>query len=119
MRNGSPVLITQLCTTPKHTVNIAPSGQYDKWNGSAWVKDENAEKIAHLEKAITKRDYLIDMACTMIREWHSELLLGSISDEDKNKLQIWIDYIKALKSMDLTSDSCVIWPMLPDEKSSD
>ncbi len=115
IRNGEPVLITQLGKMPKYTVNIAPSGQYDKWNGSAWVKDENAEKTALLEKEIAKRNHLIDMAFTMIREWHSELLLGSISYEDKSKLQIWLAYIRSLKAVDLTKSPDIAWPAMPDK----
>ncbi|MEN3259799.1 tail fiber assembly protein [Sodalis endosymbiont of Spalangia cameroni] len=114
VKNGAPILITKPGPLPEDTVSSAPVGPYDKWNGSKWIKDETTEKAAHIEEATKKRNRLIDMVCITIREWQSELLLGSLSDADKMSLKIWIDYLKAVKAINLTKAPNVIWPDIPD-----
>lgn len=95
---------------PAETVAVASSGLFDTWNGSQWVKDETAERNARLTEATARQKQLIDSARLFISEWQSELMLGSISDENKAQLQKWLDCIRALKAVDLTSPE---WPVSP------
>ncbi|WP_218070397.1 tail fiber assembly protein [Escherichia coli] len=72
-----------------------------------------------LLKAESERSTLISGAKEAISLWQSELLLGTISDEDKESLTEWIAYIKALQSLDLsqvsdeTAFNSINWPEKP------
>ncbi|OFC58371.1 tail fiber assembly protein [Candidatus Erwinia dacicola] len=108
--SGQAVFISDIGPLPKNTVTAAPAGQYEKWDGKAWVKDDEAEKNALKAEAADKQRQLITEARAVIGEWQTELMLGSISDDNKVKLQKWIDYIEALKRVDLSDPA---WPDIP------
>lgn len=109
---GQSVFISDIGPLPVNTVTAAPSGQYDKWDGQAWVKDEEAEKNARLKEAAEKQRQRIADARAVIGEWQTELMLGSLSGENKVKLQLWLDYIDALKKTDLNTPE---WPVPPEQ----
>ncbi|EAM0984505.1 tail fiber assembly protein [Salmonella enterica] len=54
-----------------------------------------------------------------IADWRTELALGEISDGDKASLVKWMNYIKALKTLDLSgvkdevTFTATKWPALP------
>lgn len=58
---------------------------------------------------------LLSSARTIISIWQSELLLGSISDEDKASLITWLAYIKAVEAVDTSTAPYVIWPVPPEQ----
>ncbi|CAD6169593.1 tail assembly chaperone [Escherichia coli] len=72
-----------------------------------------------LAKAESQRSALISDAKETISLWQSELLLGTISDDDKESLTEWIAYIKALQALDLSgvtdeeSYNATVWPDEP------
>lgn len=101
--SGASTVIDVLGPLPENVVTTAPSGQYEKWDGKAWVKDEEAEKNALLAEATAKQSQVIG-------EWQTALMLGSLSDANKAKLQTWLDYIEALKNVDLSNPG---WPEKP------
>lgn len=70
-------------------------------------------------KAELQRSALISEARETISLWQSELLLGIISDENRESLTEWIAYIKLLQSVDLSgvtdevSYNGIAWPDKP------
>lgn len=108
--SGASTVIDVLGPLPENVVTTAPSGQYEKWNGEAWVKDEDAEKNALLAEATTQQNRLITEARQVIGEWQTALMLGSLSDANKAKLQTWLNYIEALKNVNLSEPE---WPGKP------
>lgn len=109
---GQPIFISDIGTLPDNTVTTAPSSPYDKWDGQAWVKDDEAEKTAKQAVEAQQQRQLIAEARVVIGEWQTQLLLGSLSDANKAKLQTWLDYIEALKNIDLNNP---VWPEKPSE----
>lgn len=67
-------------------------------------------------RAESQRQSLLSTANSTISLWQSELLLGSIGDEDKASLIKWITYIKAVKALDfsgITDEAgynAIAWP---------
>ena len=63
---------------------------------------------------------LIAEAKDTISIWQSELLLGTISDDDKASLTAWISYIKELQTLDFSSITdeasydMFVWPQPPE-----
>ncbi|OFC63182.1 tail fiber assembly protein [Candidatus Erwinia dacicola] len=108
--SGASTVIEELGPLPENVVTTAPSGKYEKWDGKAWIKDEDAEKNALLAEATNKQNQLITEARQVIAEWQTALMLGALSDDNKVKLQAWLDYIEALKKVDLSKPE---WPEKP------
>ncbi len=93
--------------------------------GGDWVFDGEsvvARTLTAVEwqaKAESQRSALISDAKETISLWQSELLLGTISDDDKESLTEWLSYIKALQALDLSDVTdeegynATVWPDEP------
>ena len=43
--SGDALFISELGPLPENVTWLSPGGEYQKWNGTAWVKDTEAEKL--------------------------------------------------------------------------
>ncbi|KNY89680.1 phage tail protein, partial [Escherichia coli] len=43
--SGDALFISELGPLPENVTWLSPEGEYQKWNGIAWVKDTEAEKV--------------------------------------------------------------------------
>lgn len=93
--------------------NVAPSGPYQKWDGKKWVTDANAQHAADVKAADKQKAALLVEAQKTISFWQTELQLGIISDEDKASLIAWMNYIKAVQSVDTSKVPDISWPVQP------
>ncbi|EIX6823240.1 tail fiber assembly protein [Escherichia coli] len=70
-------------------------------------------------KAEDERDALLKQISIMTSEWEKDLLLGLISDEDREKLKAYRIYAKSLQAMDFsaitdkTTYNNISWPEQP------
>lgn len=97
------------------SVAIAPAdGATYFWIDGAWVNEANAythdELVAQAEAT---RNNLLATARKTISEWQSELLLGTITDDEKAQLVAWLAYIKLLKAVDTSTAPDITWPPVP------
>ena len=71
-------------------------------------------------KAEDERNALLKQVSILTREWERDLLLGLISDEDREKLKDWRIYAKSLRTMDFSvvtdkaSYNAIEWPASPE-----
>ncbi|WP_105468514.1 tail fiber assembly protein [Escherichia coli] len=74
-------------------------------------------------KAEDERDALLKQVSIMTSDWEKDLLLGLISDEDREKLKAYRIYAKSLQAMDFsiitdkTSYNVIEWPVSPEASS--
>lgn len=68
-----------------------------------------------LKLAQDKCDGLISSARLHMNEWQNDLMLGTINDEDKNRLSAWNGYVKKLKGLDLSLIDEIQWPEAPQD----
>ncbi|CAM8140826.1 tail fiber assembly protein [Escherichia coli] len=74
-------------------------------------------------KAEDERDALLKQVSIMTSEWEKDLLLGLISDEDREKLKVYRIYAKSLQAMDFSpitdkaSYNAIEWPVSPEASS--
>lgn len=61
-----------------------------------------------------KKQSLLDEATARTADWRTELALDIISDEDRESLIAWMQYIKALKAVDVSALPLDKWPSAPD-----
>ncbi|MBW9592528.1 tail fiber assembly protein [Citrobacter freundii] len=111
---GQPVEITGLGDYPENVTTIEPLTPYDRWNGSEWVTDEDAQKRGQTQEAEQQKSALLAEAQSTISLWQTELQLGIISDEDKASLIAWMKYIQALNAVDTSTAPDIEWPVKPE-----
>ncbi|HEF0029453.1 TPA: tail fiber assembly protein [Citrobacter freundii] len=112
-KTGESKEITAPGDYPENTTTIAPLTPYDKWDGEKWVTDINAQHVAEVEAAEQQKSVQLLFAKEKIILWQTELQLGIISDEDKEKLISWVNYIKAVQAVDTQKAHNIIWPKKP------
>ncbi len=111
---GQPVEIIALGEYPASVTTVAPLTPYDRWIGSEWVTDTDAQKAGQVAAAEQKKASLLAEAQSTISLWQTELQLGSISDDDKTSLISWMAYIKELQAVDAdTAPGDIDWPVSP------
>ncbi|WP_336981894.1 MULTISPECIES: tail fiber assembly protein [unclassified Cedecea] len=111
--DGEKITISKLGGYPSDTTTIAPATAYDKWDGEKWVTDIDAKKKDDISDAELKRKTLLSEANNITADWRTELTLGIISEADKEKLTVWMEYIKAAKAIDTSTAPDVSWPEKP------
>lgn len=82
---------------------------YPVWEETPPLTDEDIINIANYEK-----DVRIQQARNIIQEWQSELILETISDDNKESLKEWLAYINDLKNIDTSNAPDVNWPEKPE-----
>ncbi|HBV2907627.1 tail fiber assembly protein [Citrobacter freundii] len=111
---GKKIVVSELGDYPENTTELPPATPYDKWNGSAWVTDTEAQYKVYVETAEHKKAELLAKAQLTINLWQTELQLGIISDEDKVRLITWMNYIKAVQVVDTSTAPDITWPRKPE-----
>ncbi len=111
---GQPEIIAFLGELPDSLTLQAPVTPYDKWDGSAWVTDTEAQHADEVAAAERQKQALLTEAQQQIAGWQTDLQLGIISDVDKDKLIAWREYIKAVQDINIGLAPNIIWPDTPD-----
>ncbi|EHK5381290.1 tail fiber assembly protein [Enterobacter cloacae] len=111
---GKPVKITTPGDYADDVTTVAPATPYDRWNGSEWVTDEDAQKSGQTLEAEQQKSSLLAEAQSTISLWQTELQLGIISDDDKASLIAWMKYIQALNAVDTSTAPDIVWPVKPE-----
>ncbi|MCC3242697.1 tail fiber assembly protein [Enterobacter cloacae complex sp. 2021EL-01169] len=111
---GDAMMVSLLGDYPEGTTTLAPATPYDRWNGSEWVTDTEAQHAADVEAAEQQKAALLLEAQATISLWQTELQLGIISDEDKASLIAWMNYIKAVQAVDTSKAPDITWPDKPE-----
>ncbi|MEM8254521.1 tail fiber assembly protein, partial [Morganella morganii] len=92
---------------------IAPDVDYPKWNGKKWVTDKTAKMENDIAEAGAKKQYLIAEVNTETQILQTKLALGRIKDDEKARLNAWLDYLDELEAVDVSTAPDIIWPVKP------
>lgn len=114
---GTEVEITELGDYPASITRLAPSTSFDKWDGSQWVTDTEAQQASEVSTALKTKAALISEANSTTQAWQTQLLLGIITDTDKAALTKWMTYVQAVQSVDTSAAPNITWPVKPDTQS--
>ncbi|EKN5144502.1 TPA: tail fiber assembly protein [Yersinia enterocolitica] len=99
---------------PEGFTSQAPTSQFDRWDGSQWVKDENAEKKHHLAEAEQKKRYLLNEANTKIQILQDSIELGLGTESTEAKLLAWRRYRVLLDRLDISTVPNIMWLAKPE-----
>ncbi|KMJ40903.1 phage tail protein [Salmonella enterica subsp. enterica serovar Typhimurium] len=107
---GNQVYISAPGPLPENVTSVSPDGEYQKWDGKAWVKDEAAETAARLREAEGTKSRLLQMASEKIAPLQDAVDLGIATDDEKARLDEWKKYRVLVNRMDTAAPD---WPERP------
>lgn len=111
--NGNKQLITELGPYPVGTTTLPPENQWQKWNGSAWVSDSEAEHNAHVRDAELLKNELMKLANTNIEILQDTIDFDMATEEDKALLTKWRKFRIELNKLNLNTAPAISWPDKP------
>ncbi|EMW3574812.1 tail fiber assembly protein [Yersinia enterocolitica] len=98
---------------PEGFTSQAPTSQFDRWDGSRWVKDEDAEKRYHLAEAEQKKRALLNEASAKIQTLQDSIELGLATETTEAELLAWRKYRVQLNQLDISAAPDIDWPPMP------
>ncbi|PRT95166.1 tail fiber assembly protein [Salmonella enterica] len=107
---GNQVYISAPGPLPENVTSVSPGGEYQKWDGKAWVKDGAAEKAAQLRQEEETKSRLLQMASEKIAPLQDAVDLDIATDDEKAQLDEWKKYRVLVNRVDTTSPD---WPDVP------
>ncbi|MCU6243836.1 MULTISPECIES: tail fiber assembly protein [Enterobacteriaceae] len=111
---GNAVFISELGPLPANTTSLAPDGQYMKWDGSKWVKDDEAEKAANIADAQNTQASLMQEANNTIAPLQDAADLDMATDDDTQSLTAWKRYRVLLSRINPDDAPDIDWPEKPE-----
>ncbi|EOI7432694.1 tail fiber assembly protein [Yersinia enterocolitica] len=99
---------------PEGFTSLAPTSQFDCWDGSQWVKDETAEKKHHLAEAEQEKRHLLNEANTKIQILQDSIELGLGTESTEAKLLAWRRYRVLLDRLDISTAPNIMWLAKPE-----
>ncbi|MDI8010827.1 tail fiber assembly protein, partial [Salmonella enterica subsp. enterica serovar Montevideo] len=107
---GNQIYISDPGPLPENVTSVSPDGEYQKWDGKAWVKDEAAEKAAQLRQAEETKSRLLQIASEKIAPLQDAVDLDEATDKEKASLLAWKKYRVQVNRVDTASPT---WPEIP------
>ncbi|MGX9257619.1 tail fiber assembly protein [Pantoea ananatis] len=114
IETAKPFIITELGDYPTNTTSMVPASEYCEWDGKNWIENLSLKHEANKIIAEKHREEILNSIDNKISDWKIELLLGDISDSDKEKLSAWMKYKASVRAVDVSTAPEVIWPQEPE-----
>ena len=101
---------------PEGTTPLKPATTFDVWTGKSWKTDKKAQQAAAVSDAEAEKASLIAEANKVTQAWQTQLILGIITEGDKESLTKWMQYIQAVRAVDVSNVPDISWPAHPDNE---
>lgn len=112
-------VITDPGPIPDTVTTSAPSTPYDKWDGSAWVTDANAQHAADVAAAYQQKKELIAQVTADISILQDAVALNMATDEEKSQLTSLQTYRVLLNRVDTSLAPNIVWPVTTIRENDD
>lgn len=110
---GQPQPVTDIGDLPATLTLLAPQTPYDKWDGTQWVTDKDAQRAAEVAAAAEKLKQLQDEADEVIERLERAIKYDMATDEEKAQLEAWERYSVLLSRVDTDKAPDIEWPDKP------
>ncbi|WP_449261866.1 tail fiber assembly protein [Escherichia coli] len=110
--SGDALFISELGPLPENVTWLSPAGEYQRWDGVSWVKDEEAEKLFRIRKAEEKKARLIQEATDNIAILQDAVNLEIATNEENSQLDSWRKYRVLVSRIDTSTAPDIVWPEL-------
>ncbi|HFP1491315.1 TPA: tail fiber assembly protein, partial [Escherichia coli] len=111
--SGDSLFISELGPLPENVTWLSPYGEYQKWNGTSWVKDAEAEKLFRIREAEETKNSLMQVASEHIAPLQDAVDLDIATEEEASLLAAWKTYRVLLHRVDTTVAADIEWPVAP------
>ncbi len=112
--SGDALFISELGPLPENVTWLSPEGEFQKWNGTAWVKDAEAEKLFRIREAEETKNSLMQVASEHIAPLQDAVDLEIATEEETSLLEAWKKYRVLLNRVDTSTAPDIEWPEEPD-----
>ncbi|EHO1218645.1 tail fiber assembly protein, partial [Escherichia coli] len=112
--SGDALFISELGPLPENVTWLSPEGEFQKWNGTAWVKDAEAEKLFRIREAEETKNSLIQVASEHIAPLQDAVDLEIATEEENSLLEAWKKYRVLLNRVDTSTAPDIEWPVIPE-----
>ncbi|MFM2555828.1 tail fiber assembly protein, partial [Escherichia coli] len=99
---------------PENVTMIKPDGEFCRWDGSSWVKDEAAEQAYRVSEAENKKRELIQEATNTIDILQDAVDLNMATGDEAALLPLWKKYRVLLSRTDTGNAPDIVWPEFPE-----
>ncbi|WGL57676.1 tail fiber assembly protein [Kluyvera intermedia] len=110
INTGDEIRINKLGAFPVDVVFIAPDGNYSKWDGDKWVRDEAAESAAMKMQNEQEKQTLLALVASQIAPLQDAVDLDIATDSEKELLLALKKYRVMLNRVDVSDPE---WPEKP------
>ncbi|MCN2237960.1 tail fiber assembly protein [Escherichia coli] len=110
--SGDALVISEPGPLPENVTWLSPAGEYQKWDGVSWVKDEEAEKLFRIREAEEKKARLIQEATDNIAILQDAVNLEIATNEENSQLDSWRKYRVLVSRIDTSTAPDIVWPEL-------
>ncbi|MED8760314.1 tail fiber assembly protein [Escherichia marmotae] len=83
---GVAVTVSELGSLPENVTSVSPDGEYQRWNGSQWVTDEEARRNALINQAAEKKAGLLKQMGEQIAVLQDAVDFGEAAPEEQEQL---------------------------------
>ncbi|KHT35190.1 tail fiber assembly protein [Pectobacterium carotovorum] len=104
--------VTQFGELSDNMTFLAPATEFDQWNGTIWVTNQEAQQLATTKSLQQELAARRATANTQIAELNYAMDLAIATDEEQERLTQWKIYLVTLNRLDLTA-APVVWPVAP------
>ncbi|QOY16570.1 hypothetical protein F3K31_22685 [Escherichia coli] len=111
--SGNALFISELGPLPENVTWLSPEGEFQKWNGTAWVKDTEAEKLFRIREAEETKNSLMQAANEHIAPLQDAVDLEIATEEENSLLEAWKKYRVLLNRVNTTTAPDIEWPVAP------
>ncbi len=111
--SGDSLFISELGPLPENITWLSPEGEFQKWNGTAWVKDTEAEKLFRIREAEETKNSLMQVASEHIAPLQDAADLEIATEEETSLLEAWKKYRVLLNRVDTSTAPDIEWPAIP------
>ncbi|HHP7603178.1 terminase gpA endonuclease subunit [Escherichia coli] len=111
--SGDALFISELGSLPENVTWLSPEGEFQKWNGTAWVKDTEAEKLFRIREAEETKNSLMQVASEHIAPLQDAVDLEIATEEETLLLEAWKKYRVLLNRVDTSTAPDIEWPTNP------
>ncbi|HCO5723789.1 TPA: tail fiber assembly protein, partial [Escherichia coli] len=98
--SGKALFISEPGPLPENVTWLSPEGDYQKWDGTSWVKDTEAEKLFRRREAEETKNSLMQAASEHIAPLQDAVELELATEEETSLLEAWKKYRVLLNRVD-------------------
>lgn len=112
-------VITEPGPIPDTVTTSAPSTPYDKWDGSAWLTDADAQHAADVTVADLQKKAAIAQVTADISILQDAVALNMATDEEKSQLASLQAYRVLINRVDTSLAPNIVWPVTTIRENDD